>query len=204
MSQNRTLSPKARLGRAQPGYPPRACAGCGALFSPFHLKSSRWCSLRCKKRALRVTPPKPRPCAVCGALYAPKYEKKSARYCGAACKSQADRARVRANRARHDKRRAYARTYSKGARYRDQQRDARSRIRSVKRAGRVTHEEWQKIVARFGGRCAYCRREAPLEMDHVVALSKGGRHEAANVVPACRPCNAGKGDRDWSAKLNAD
>ena len=29
-------------------------------------------------------------------------------------------------------------------------------------------------------------------MDHVDCIAKGGRHEADNVVPACRSCNSKK------------
>lgn len=44
-------------------------------------------------------------------------------------------------------------------------------------------------------RCSYCDRTeaetgAPLEQDHIIPRSKGGR----STVPACRPCNASKGD----------
>jgi 5-methylcytosine-specific restriction endonuclease McrA len=38
-------------------------------------------------------------------------------------------------------------------------------------------------------------------MDHVVALAVGGRHDPANVVPACGPCNSSKGTADWSERL---
>ena len=33
-------------------------------------------------------------------------------------------------------------------------------------------------------------------MDHVVPLSRGGRHEPANLVWACRSCNSRKSARD--------
>jgi hypothetical protein len=38
-------------------------------------------------------------------------------------------------------------------------------------------------------------------MDHVVPVAKGGDHAAGNVVPACWPCNAGKGTDDLDAWL---
>jgi hypothetical protein len=53
--------------------------------------------------------------------------------------------------------------------------------------------EWQKIVNRFGGRCAYCGvKPEIIHMDHVVPLSKGGRHAAPNCLPACPKCNLTK------------
>jgi hypothetical protein len=53
--------------------------------------------------------------------------------------------------------------------------------------------EWQKIVNRFGGCCAYCGvKPEIIHMDHVVPLSKGGRHAAPNCLPACPKCNLTK------------
>jgi 5-methylcytosine-specific restriction endonuclease McrA len=45
----------------------------------------------------------------------------------------------------------------------------------------------------FGDCCAYCgATEQPLEIDHVIALSRGGAHLPANIRPSCRSCNASK------------
>ncbi len=46
--------------------------------------------------------------------------------------------------------------------------------------------------------CMYCGNEFPpplLTRDHVTPLSQGGRDKWANVVSACRSCNARKGGR---------
>lgn len=61
--------------------------------------------------------------------------------------------------------------------------------------GRVTAEEWQEILRLHGNRCFYCGSGGPLEMDHVTAVTKGGRHDKSNIVPACKPCNSSKGNR---------
>jgi len=62
--------------------------------------------------------------------------------------------------------------------------------------GNLTADEWKAILRAFDGRCAYCGdRPGTLTMDHVVPASKGGRHVASNVVPACRFCNQSKRDR---------
>ena len=45
------------------------------------------------------------------------------------------------------------------------------------------------------GVCHYCGKKfAPTElsMDHVVPVARGGTSTKANVVPACKPCNASK------------
>jgi 5-methylcytosine-specific restriction endonuclease McrA len=56
----------------------------------------------------------------------------------------------------------------------------------------------QNIFLRDHHTCQYCRKkfsEKKLTIDHVVPLSKGGRHEWTNVVTACSACNNKKGDK---------
>src|SRR5579859_1028997 len=47
-------------------------------------------------------------------------------------------------------------------------------------------------------RCAACRAKLPknYHLDHIVPLSKGGRHVPANVQLLCPPCNTSKQARD--------
>jgi 5-methylcytosine-specific restriction endonuclease McrA len=60
----------------------------------------------------------------------------------------------------------------------------------------LTRSEWIEIKEAFRNQCCYCGKELQrLEMDHVIPLSKGGRHTKSNVVPSCRTCNAKKGNR---------
>ncbi len=51
---------------------------------------------------------------------------------------------------------------------------------------------WRRLLATFDSRCRYCAR--PLEgqgkRDHRQPLARGGRNEAANIVPACAQCNS--------------
>lgn len=64
--------------------------------------------------------------------------------------------------------------------------------------------EWRHVQNMFGGRCAYCGRSGPLDQDHVIPLSRGGRHAIANIVPACRSCNSSKGNKflvEWQLFL---
>jgi hypothetical protein len=53
-------------------------------------------------------------------------------------------------------------------------------------------QDIQERYALFNNRCAYCQRQAPIEVDHVLALSRNGCDEISNIVPACRRCNASK------------
>lgn len=69
----------------------------------------------------------------------------------------------------------------------------RAQIRASASPG-VTERDWRRLVHRYSSRCAYCRCSAPITMDHVVPISRGGRHSIGNVIPACFPCNAAKRD----------
>ena len=51
------------------------------------------------------------------------------------------------------------------------------------------------ILRRDGYRCAYCGRSGALTLDHVLPRAQGGRSTWTNLVAACQPCNAAKGDR---------
>jgi 5-methylcytosine-specific restriction endonuclease McrA len=56
----------------------------------------------------------------------------------------------------------------------------------------------QNIFLRDKHICQYCCNkfsEKKLTVDHVIPLSKGGRHEWTNVVTACSQCNNRKGDK---------
>jgi 5-methylcytosine-specific restriction endonuclease McrA len=64
----------------------------------------------------------------------------------------------------------------------------------------VTPAELEALVEQFNGCCAYCGKPGTT-IDHVVPLSKGGRDEIANVLPACKPCNSSKNNRDLSEWL---
>jgi 5-methylcytosine-specific restriction endonuclease McrA len=49
------------------------------------------------------------------------------------------------------------------------------------------------VKAQQGYRCAYCgAKPKRLEIDHITPLSRGGAHSLANIVAACRTCNARK------------
>lgn len=61
----------------------------------------------------------------------------------------------------------------------------------------VLAKEIKKI---YSSPCYYCGGLDRIEADHIIPVSKGGRHSVGNLVPACRWCNASKGNRllsDW-------
>ena len=76
------------------------------------------------------------------------------------------------------------------------------RARKFGAGGTFNPDEWLAMIRRYSHRCAYCgKKKRHLTQDHVIPLTKGGRHEAANIVPACRPCNSSKGTGDWPKRV---
>ena len=65
----------------------------------------------------------------------------------------------------------------------------------------LTDAQWQAILdfhsSPEGTRCAYCFGVCEkVTQDHVVPISEGGGHTAANVIPACKPCNSSQGAKE--------
>jgi 5-methylcytosine-specific restriction endonuclease McrA len=71
--------------------------------------------------------------------------------------------------------------------------------------GDLNLTEWKKIVGACRERCIYCGEmgsEETLTIDHVVPVSRGGRTDVNNVLPACHPCNTLKRDRSLQEWFN--
>lgn len=65
----------------------------------------------------------------------------------------------------------------------------------------MTADQWQALLAHWGG-CAYCGATGgSLQRDCVLPVARGGRYTLANVVPACRSCNASKGSHEVTSWL---
>ena len=75
-------------------------------------------------------------------------------------------------------------------------RRARAARRRTTRIARVVNDltpaQWAALTDAWG-RCAYCGATGGgLQRDCVQPIAHGGRYTLANVVPACRSCNASK------------
>jgi 5-methylcytosine-specific restriction endonuclease McrA len=82
-------------------------------------------------------------------------------------------------------------------------RKARAARKRKRRMDRVDHdlspEQWDALKDAWAG-CAYCgATDTPLQRDCVLALSRGGRYTLDNIAPACRSCNASKGNVEVTA-----
>ena len=76
------------------------------------------------------------------------------------------------------------------------------RIQNQKRRARLfgsdatfSIQDWQATLERQLGKCGICGLSVALTIDHIIPLSKGGKHEPANVQALCRPCNSRKGNK---------
>ena len=56
--------------------------------------------------------------------------------------------------------------------------------------------EWKSVLEEFDYKCAYCGADEDLEQDHIISVKKGGLYTVGNIVPACRRCNASKGEKE--------
>lgn len=58
--------------------------------------------------------------------------------------------------------------------------------------------------------CVYCGATGFMEIEHIIPLSRGGRHSIGNLAPSCQPCNSQKHDktvmewRIWKKRLGLD
>lgn len=73
---------------------------------------------------------------------------------------------------------------------------------------RLPAAKWAVTRARIFERdrftCQYCgAKDAPLECDHILPLSKGGGNGDSNLLTACRACNSSKGTKnidEWGGR----
>ena len=105
-----------------------------------------------------------------------------------------ERRRARETYARDERRREYQRRWQREnyERHMEYVKVSQGRRRAAEGEG-VTAAQWRELVARYEGRCAYCGTLTKMTMDHRTSLRRGGRHEIANVLPACKVCNSRKG-----------
>lgn len=110
--------------------------------------------------------------------------------------AEKNRARYLRNR---ERRLAQAKAYAEANRdkVREIKRSYRHRRRSVERTG-MTGREMAEWVSAQKKVCYWCGSRCPtnFHVDHYHPLAKGGKHEASNLVIACRSCNSRKQARD--------
>ncbi|WP_341529966.1 RNA-guided endonuclease IscB (plasmid) [Nostoc sp. UHCC 0302] len=52
------------------------------------------------------------------------------------------------------------------------------------------------LLTKWGHQCAYCSvKDVPLQIEHIVAKSRGGTNRVSNLTLACQKCNQSKGNQ---------
>jgi 5-methylcytosine-specific restriction endonuclease McrA len=65
---------------------------------------------------------------------------------------------------------------------------------------KISNKELKRI---YSSPCFYCGSNDLIQADHVIPISKGGRHSVGNLVPACARCNKSKGAKlliEWRGR----
>lgn len=88
-----------------------------------------------------------------------------------------------------------------GKKWDDANRHARrlhAHTRRARKTGKVSRDIAQKLLRLQRGKCACCGRRVghKYELDHVVALARGGIHDDSNLQILCPKCNRKKGASD--------
>jgi 5-methylcytosine-specific restriction endonuclease McrA len=56
----------------------------------------------------------------------------------------------------------------------------------------------------YASKCAACDSNENIQLDHIIPISRSGRHSIGNLQPLCRSCNLSKGNKlmiEWKNKL---
>jgi hypothetical protein len=73
------------------------------------------------------------------------------------------------------------------------------RARLIRRSRIASNEVFavsqKEILSLRNQPCFYCGAKTNIHLDHVIPVSRGGRHSIGNLVPACKSCNSKKSDR---------
>jgi hypothetical protein len=83
--------------------------------------------------------------------------------------------------------------------------EMRRRARKNNASGEFSQIDLERLWLRFQRRCAYCSSliaRTQIQADHVHPISRGGRNDVSNLLPACHECNADKRDlflHEWAA-----
>jgi len=91
--------------------------------------------------------------------------------------------------------------------YRKQNLDKAAQRSNARRAKKLANGVFKifnrEIKKIYSSPCFYCGSKQEIHADHVIPISKGGRHTIGNLVPACRKCNQSKGSKlliEWKSQ----
>lgn len=161
------------------------CKICQKYFEPPHW-NSKCCSEECRQLARKIA--------------VKKYEQSEK---GVACRDRwyKSTARAEIERRYRSKPKTKALAVKRTKAYKDRNPDKRrawDREYGYRRrnynAGYFDREAVKVKFDELGNKCVECNG-TPVEVDHIVPLSKGGTNHIDNLQPLCKPCNSAKGNR---------
>ena len=73
-------------------------------------------------------------------------------------------------------------------------------LKSQKRRARLANCETLAISKKdmrhiYKQNCSFCKTKEDITLDHIIPISRGGRHSIGNLQPLCRTCNSSKKDK---------
>lgn len=148
------------------------CERCGRIFAG-NRANQKYCSITCQRNTITKKPRSFSKCVICGKRF--KQIRRDSKACSKECVIKWEY--VKRNK---DKKRFYERT-----------REARIRCNG----GNFSWSEWKKMKQEYKYTCPACLKKEPeieLTIDHIIPVSKGGKHTKSNIQPLCRFCNTSK------------
>lgn len=84
-------------------------------------------------------------------------------------------------------------------------RNAKSKRRELEKSSTITYSKFSKWTKTQPKVCKYCGEDCSsnYHVDHVIPLSKGGKHDLSNLTIACQTCNISKGNKsleEWEPR----
>lgn len=178
-----------RMARA--GERARPCAECGKRFIPrpnqLAAGGGRCCSNSCHLHAVRKTQ-KFKDAVRAAPRRGPKSGPENPQWMGGPAATT--RRRIESGKAN-----AYTRKYRAENPHRARE---WAQNRRNRKSGRLEYGTIPRLLVVQRGLCAYCAcdLEGGYHVDHIIPLSKGGRHEAVNIQLLCASCNLRKSNKD--------
>jgi len=69
-------------------------------------------------------------------------------------------------------------------------------VRRVRKLGNGVYQILPKEINRLLlSPCTHCGLRENITLDHIIPISRGGRHSVGNLQPLCKPCNSSKNSK---------